>query len=57
MSVMRRLSETLAGIINGSKQTMDQEEIDAMLGAANDSIAPTNANAGGGQADIDKLFG
>lgn len=55
VTVMRRLSETLAGIINGSKQTMDQEEIDAMLGAANDSVAP--ASTGGGQADIDKLFG
>jgi hypothetical protein len=58
IAVMRKLVETLAGIINGSKQTMDQDEIDAMLGAANDDTsAPAPAAGGGAQADIDKLFG
>jgi hypothetical protein len=58
IAVMRKLTETLAGIINGSKQTMDQDEIDAMLGAANDDQgAPAPAASGGAQADIDKLFG
>ncbi|MDX2143860.1 MAG: hypothetical protein SFV19_10935 [Rhodospirillaceae bacterium] len=55
IAVMRKLTETLAGIINGSKQTMDQDEIDAMLGAANDDASAKPA--GGAQDDIDKLFG
>jgi hypothetical protein len=54
---MRKLSETLAGIINGSKQTVDQDEIDAMMGAPNDNIPVAAAPAGGAQDDIDKMFG
>ncbi len=57
---MRKLSEALGGIINGSQQTVDQEDIDAMMGAPNDNTlaaAPAAAPAAGAQDDIDKLFG
>lgn len=55
IATLRKLSETLGGIINGSQQTMHQTHIDAMMAGA----APTNAVASPSadtQADIDKLF-
>jgi hypothetical protein len=54
---MRKLSETLSGIINGSKQTIDQDDIDAIMDASNDDVGPASTAPNGSQDDIDKLFG
>jgi len=54
---MRKLSETLSGIINGSKQTIDQADIDAIMDASNDDTGPASTAPNGSQDDIDKLFG
>ena len=54
---MRKLSETLSGIINGSKQTIDQADIDAIIDASNDDTGPASTAPNGSQDDIDKLFG
>ncbi len=55
VSTLRKLSETLGGIINGSQQTVDQEHIDAMM--AGSGISTSVVSTGGSsQADIDSLF-
>jgi hypothetical protein len=57
IATLRKLSETLGGIINGSRQTMDQAHIDAMMAGGGMAEIPANAPiAAGSQADIDKLF-
>jgi hypothetical protein len=58
MAALRRLSEALAGIINGSKQTVDQADIDAMMDGYGDPAASSTAPspAATNQSDIDKLF-
>lgn len=53
--VMRRLSETLQGIIHGATKTVDQEEIDAMMNTTGTSTA-ASAPSSDAQAAIDSLF-
>ncbi|MCW9035591.1 MAG: hypothetical protein OQJ97_15330 [Rhodospirillales bacterium] len=50
---IQRLQDAADGIIHGGTQTMEQDEIDALL---DDGIEPEAEPASGGQADIDALF-
>ncbi len=49
---IQRLQDAADGIIHGGTQTMEQDEIDALL---EDDVEP-DSSGGGGQADIDALF-
>lgn len=49
--VIQRLMDMCSANIHGSETTMDQSEIDNLIGAA-----PQAASAGDAQADIDALF-
>jgi len=52
IATMRKLNETLASIINGSQQTMDQSHIDAMMTGSGTPPPPLAPD----QSEIDKLF-
>jgi hypothetical protein len=59
VSTLRKLSETLGGIINGSQQTIDQGHIDEMMAGSGISTSLVSSGGSGGgssQADIDSLF-
>jgi hypothetical protein len=53
IATMRKLSETLGGIINGSQNTVDQADIDAMMASGGTGSVVSTGSA---QDDIDKLF-
>ena len=57
-TAMHALIERAGGIINGAKESLDQNEIDRMLETPTAGSAPAaNATSSNAQADIDKLFG
>ncbi|MBL8629739.1 MAG: hypothetical protein JNM81_08935 [Rhodospirillaceae bacterium] len=57
ITTLRKLSDTLGGIINGSQQTLDQAHIDAMMAGSELSTSLVTTTAcGSTQDDIDKLF-
>lgn len=55
-ATLRKLTDTLGGIINGATETLNQAHIDAMMSAAGGIPAPAPPDAVS-QDDIDKLFG
>ena len=51
---IQRLQDAADGIIHGGAQTLEQDEIDALMG--DDEEPPADSGGGGAQADIDSLF-
>jgi hypothetical protein len=54
--VLQRLMDMCSANIHGSETTMDQSEIDNLIGATAQTESADNAQQGDAQADIDALF-